>query len=514
MAENDNKRVAKNTLILYLRMFITMAIGIWTSRLVLNALGFTDQGLYNVVAGFVGLTSLITASISGSISRFITYETGRGNTSKVNRVVQNAISVQWILAIIVIILAETIGLWFLNNRLVIPIDRLFAVNVIYQLSIGNIVISLISSAPTALIWAHEKFNVSATVAIVNSVIALGIGLAITYFGGDRLILYALLQFFAALGVRIFYAVYCRRTFPDLKFRFAFDKEIFFPIFSFAGWNSLGSSAAILRTSGTSILLNIFGGPIVNTINGIANSVNNLATVFVNDFTTAYSPQITKKYAVGAYGELIPFLHQCSKLSYALLAVMAIPIFFNVEPLLILWLKEIPDGTVIFARLVIIYSLIECICKPLVGAKNATGKIRNYQIIVGGILLLTIPLTYVFLKLGLPLYFSYISMIITSTGAFIARMVMLQGDIPMWSTMRFLGTTVLRCVLATIVGIVLPWILHITMNSSMLSTLGQCAIGFVWCASALYFIALNTSERAAVIRMIKPTLSRIFKKNAK
>lgn len=508
MAEADsNKRVAKNTLLLYCRMFITMAIGMWTSRIVLNALGFTDQGLYNAVGGFVGLSALVTSSISGSISRFITFEIGRGDYDKVNRAVQNAITVQWVLAAIVAILGETIGLWFLNNKMVIPADRLFAVNVVYQLSIGNIVIGLVSSAPNALIMAHEKMNIYAGVAIVNSVAMLGVAFAIKYFGGDKLILYALLQFIIVLGVRIFYTIYVRRTFKFLKLKFSFDKDIFFPIFSFAGWNGIGTSAAILRSSGTSVLLNIFGGPIANTINGIANSVNNLATIFVNDFTTAFTPQITKRYAAGEYRSLIPFLHQCSKFSYCLLLVMAVPVFLNAESLLILWLKKIPKGTIIFARLIIIFSLIECICRPLIAAKNATGNIRNYQLIVGGILLLTLPIAYIFLKIGLPIYYTYVAFIITSLGAFVARMVMLQGAIPLWSTREFLFRSVSRCLLATAVAFMLPAMIHAYMPDSIWCAIAQCVIGFLWAAACVYLIAFNKNEKEAIARMMSSALSK-------
>ena len=508
--ESSNRRVAKNTAILYCRMFITMAIGMWTSRLVLNALGFTDQGVYNVVGGFVGLSALITASISGSISRYITYEIGRGDLVKVNQVVQNAITVQWFLAGIVVLLAETVGVWFLNNELVIPEDRFFAAHVLYQLSIGNIVISLISSAPNALVFAHEKFNVFAIVSIVNSIFALGIGLSITYFGGDRLILYGILQFVAAMGVRVFYGIYCHCSFPELKMRFAFDKKIFYPIFSFAGWNSIGTSAAILRNSGTSIILNIFGCPIANTISGIANSLNNLVTLFVNDFTTAYSTQITKRYAAND-DSLIPFIHRCSKFSFGLMIIMAIPMFFNVEPLLILWLKKIPEGTGIFARLVMVYLLIECMAKPLITAKNATGQIRNYQIIVGGILLLTIPLSYIFLKIGLPIYFSYVAIVITSALAFLARMWMLRGDIRGWSSRDYVCRTLVRCGYSMSAGIVLPLAMYIYMPDNMLSSIVQCIIGFFWCSGAVFFIACDRYERVVLKNMAREVLGKFIKR---
>lgn len=503
----SNKRVAKNTVILYGRMIITMFIGMWTSRIVLNALGFTDQGLYNAVGGFVGLSALVTSSISGSISRFITFEIGRGDLEKVNRAVQNAITVQWVLAAIVVLLGETVGLWFLNNKMVIPADRLLAVNVVYQLSIANIVVGLVSSAPNALIMAYEKMNVYAGVAITNAVGLFGVGLAIKYYGGDRLIFYAILQFILAFGVRIFYAIYVRCKFQYLKLRFGFDKEIFVPIFSFAGWNGIGTSAAILRSSGTSVLLNIFGGPIANTINGIANSVNNLATMFVSDFTTAFTPQITKRYAAGEYQSLVPFLHQCSKFSYSLLLVMAVPVFLNAEPLLVLWLKKIPEGTIIFARLIIVFSLIECICRPLIAAKNATGQIRNYQLIVGGILLLTLPIAYIFLKVGLPIYYTYVAFIITSLGAFVARMVMLQGAIPLWSTRDFLFRSVSRCIAATAVGFALPVFIHLYMPDTIWYALAQCAIGFMWTCACVYLIAFNKQEKEAIGRMLTAALSK-------
>lgn len=507
ISQSSNKTVAKNTLILYVRMFITMGIGMWTSRIVLNALGFTDQGLYNLVGGFVGFLSLLTSSINGSFSRFLTYEIGCGNRDGLNRIYRNATTAQWILALIVLLLAETVGLWFVYNKMVVPPGRMQAVLIVYQLSVLSFVIGLISTAQGALVIAYEKMNVFAGVSIATSIGRFIIALIIAYSSTDKLILYATLLALQSLCTKFFYTIYCRYTFPFVKFGFSFDKAVFIPIFSFAGWNSIGTSATILRNSGTSVLLNLFGGPIANTINGIANTANALAMLFVNDFTTAYSPQIVKRYASKNYKDLVIFLHQCSKFSYCLLLIMAVPVMVNIEPLLILWLKKIPEGTAIFAQLIIVYSLIETICRPLISAKNATGQIRNYQIVVGGILLLTLPLSYLFLKVGLPICFSYVAMIMTSIGAFVARMLMLKGSIPGWSSRTFLITSVFHCMMATTASVVMPLVLHFLMPDGIWSVLFQCFVGFLWCCLCVYLIACNAGERKVLQGMLFKLLER-------
>lgn len=505
---NSNRRVAKNTLVLYIPMIFTMIIGMWTSRIVLNALGFTDLGLYNLVGGFVGMLSLVSGSVNGAFSRFLTYQIGRGDSNELNRVFRNATTVQWALSLVIIFLAETVGLWFVHNKMVIPPDRMHAVMIVYQLSVLSFVLELISTAPSALVIAYERMSIFAGVTIVNSLGRLVIALIIAHSAIDRLILYATLLVFMSGCTRVFYTLYCKRAFPFLKIGFSFDKDLFGSIFSFAGWNSIGTSAAILRGSGTSVLLNLFGGPIANAINGIANSLNNLTLIFVNDFTTAYSPQITKRYAAGDYSSLIRFIHQCSKFSYCLLLIMAIPVMVNAGPLMTLWLKKIPDGTVLFGRLIIVFSLIECLSKPLITAKNATGDIKSYQIVVGGILLLTLPISYIFLKIGLPIWFAYIAIILTSIGAFAARLLMLKGAIPGWSSRIFLTTTLSRCIFATGVSVLVPLLLHATMPDTPLSVLIQCAIGFFWCCLCVYFIACNSEERKILYGILSSILKRV------
>lgn len=488
-----------------------MAIGIWTSRIVLNALGFTDQGLYNLVGGFVGFLSILTSSLSSSISRFITYEIGKGSEKKVSEVFQNSISVQLILSLIVLVFAETIGLWFLVHKLVIPENRLFAVHIVYQASILSFILNLWSVSQNAMVIAHEKMNIYAYVSIANAVLSLAIAMTIANSNTDRLILYAALQCLLALLTRLFYTVYVKRNYPYCKFSFKISKSYFKPIFSFAGWNFIGSSAQILRVSGTSVLLNIFGGPIANTINGIANSVNNLSTIFVNDFTTAYTPQITKKYAKEEYDDLSNFLFSCSKYSFFLLAIVAIPVMINIEPLLILWLKKIPEGTAIFARLIIIYSLIECVSKPLITAKNATGNIKAYQLVVGGIALITIPLSYLLLKLDLPLYVTYISMIITAIGTFFARMIMLRGSIPGWSIVAYLKNVIFQCVIVATLGfIVLYYIYKYTQPESFKSII-SCCFGALWVMAVCYWFGCNKSEKQYAINAMQSLSKRFINK---
>lgn len=508
MSETDNNRVVKNTAILYGRMIITMMLGVLTSRIVLNALGFTDQGLYNVVGGFVGFLSLVTGSLSAAISRYITFEIGRANINRIEKVYQNACSVQIILSLIIIILAETLGLWLLTTKLVIPPDRMSSVHVVYQMSIFTFVINLLSVSQNAIIIAHEKMSIYAYVSVFNAVGNFVIALVIANASFDRLVEYAILQCVLAFFVRLFYSIYVSRNFQYCRFRFSVTKEFFGPIFRFAGWNFIGSSAQILRVSGTSILLNIFGGPIANTINGLSNSVNNLATIFVNDFTTAYNPQITKKYATGQYEDLLKFIYSCSKFSFFLLAIIAVPVIVNLDQVLILWFKKVPIETSIFARLIMVYSLIECLSKPLITAKIATGQIRNYQIIVGGIALLTIPLSYIFLKMGLALWMAYVAMIITAIATFFARMIMLNGDIPNWNSWAYIKTTVLSSVLVFVFSIIPLYFIYEITEPSGWWTLLSCALGASWCIMICYFVGCTAGER----KVAKEFIKKVLKKN--
>lgn len=503
MAEiSSNQRVAKNTMILYVRMALTLLVGVWTSRIILNALGFVDNGLYNVVGGFVAFFAIITSSQSSAISRFLTFEIGRGDKNEVNRIFQNSLSLQVIFSLIILILAETIGLWFVNTKLVFPADRVLEVNIIYQLSIATFIIGLLSVSQNALIIANEKMSIYAYVSIATCLARLAISFIIMYAPSNKLVLYAFLLFILGLGTRIFYAIYSKKSFPYCKYKFRVDKSTLKEMFGFAGWNFIGDSAVVLRTSGISVLLNMFAGPIANTINGIANQFATLVSMFVGDFTTAFNPQITKKYASQQYSELIPFLYKCCRFSFLLMALMAVPVFFNVDFILMIWLKKVPALTSIFIQITIVYCLVECISRPLITAKLATGKIKIYQIIVGGTLILTLPLAYLFLKLNLPIYYSYVAIFATSFAAFFIRLYMLRGGIPLWSSSSFLWKVALHCLIVLILCSLIPVLLRYFVNINPWLSI---ACSFLWSFFIIGFIGCNKQERIFIKNMLKSAL---------
>lgn len=294
-ASENNKRIARNTLLLYFRMLFMMAVSLYTSRIVLNALGVEDFGLYNVVGGVVAMFSLLSGSLSTAISRFITYELGKGQQGNLNKIFSSAVTIQLILAGIIILFAELIGVWFLNTQMTIPASRLLASNWVFQISLLTFVINIISIPYNACIIAHEKMSAFAYISILEAMGKLITAYFITISPMDKLIFYSLLMCGIALLVRFTYGYYCKNHFYECNYHFSWDKQLLKQMFSFAGWNFIGTASAVLRDQGGNILINIFCGPIVNAARGIAFQVNNAVLGFVSNFMTALNPQITKSY---------------------------------------------------------------------------------------------------------------------------------------------------------------------------------------------------------------------------
>lgn len=503
---SSHKRLAKNTLMLYVRMLITMVVGLFTSRILLQALGVIDYGLYNVIGGFVAMFTMISGSLSAAISRFITFELGTGDINKLKRIFATSILVQIGLSLIVVLVAETIGLWFLYHKMVIPTDRLFAAFWVFQLSVISFVINLLSIPYNSCIISHEKMGVFAYISIYEVICKLLICYAILYSPIDRLIYYAILLFCVSFSVQIIYTWYCKKNFAECHPKLHFDRMLFKEMFGFAGWNFVGSAGWVLRTEGGTILFNLFGGPAANAANGIASSLSNAVTGFVGNFTTAFRPQITKSYAAQKFTEVNHLLLYCSKISFYMMFLLGLPVMLNTHFILQLWLGEVPEHSATLVRLIILFSLSETISSPLITAKLATGNIRNYQIIVGGIQLLSVPAAYVVLKLGAPVESIYISYFVVSVLCLIARMFMLRGDIPQLSIRKFTTDVVINVWAVAALSTIIPYLTFIQFDEGWTRLIVSCTVSVISCASVMFYIGLNRQQRnkvkALVISYIK------------
>lgn len=493
--DQRGSRIAKNTLMLYIRMFITMGIGLYTGRVILDALGVEDFGIYNVVAGVVGMFSLLTGSLSSAISRFITFEIGSGNVERLRRVFSTSIVIQIVLAVLIAILVESVGLWFLNNKLVIPPDRMYAARWVLHISTLTCVIGLLKVPYNATIIAHERMSLFAILTVVESISKLAVAYFIMISPIDRLIFYAILTGGVSLVISGLYFVYGRVHFQECRnIKLRYHKSIFREMFSFAGWNFIGSSSAVLRDQGINILLNLFWGATVNAARGVSMQVVNAITQFSSNFMIALTPQITKSYASGDMDYMMRLVFRGSRFSFYLLLILSLPIFLNTSYILNLWLKEVPEYTVLFIQLTIVYCLIETLSRTLITSMAATGKIRNYQIIVGGVGgLLNFPLAYLVLWLGARPEMVVVTIIFASLVCLGLRLYLLRGMIGL-SAKKFLRDVVLNVIKVTALSLFVPFVLDSYLDEGMLSLVLTTMICVVTTGLAVYFVGCDRYER--------------------
>lgn len=506
----NNKRIAKNTLLLYFRMLFLMAVSLYTSRVVLNALGVEDFGIYNVVGGVVAMFSVLSGSLSAAISRFITYELGKGNQENLNKIFSSAVTIQLGLAGIIILLAETIGIWFLNVKMNIPEVRMEAANWVFQFSILTFAINLISVPYNASIIAHEKMSAFAYISILEAVGKLTIAYLIAISPIDKLIFYAILMCVVALVVRLAYGNYCKRHFSECTYHFSWDKQLLKSMFSFAGWNFIGASSAVLRDQGGNVVINLFCGPAVNAARGIAFQVNNAVNQFVVNFMTALNPQITKSYAAGNKEYMMTLIFQGARLSFYMLLLLSLPILVNTHYILVLWLKIVPEHAVFFVQLILIFALSESISQPLITAMLATGKIRNYQIIVGGLQMMNLPISYILLRLG---YFPEVVIVIAiciSQCCLAARLILLRGMIGL-SITKYLKNVYLNIIIVSIIAVILPLISAYYIKESFISFILISLIAVICTLSSIYFIGCNNQERDFIHQKLGTIKSKITRK---
>lgn len=394
--EDNNKRIAKNTLFLYFRMLLTMIISLFTSRVILKALGAEDYGIYNVVGGVITMLNFITNSLSGAGSRFITFELGKGNIEKLKNTFSAIMFINIGLALLILILGETIGLWFVQNKLVIPEDRVVASLWVYQCSIITAIIGILSAPYNSLIISHEKMSAFAYISIIEVVLKLVIVYLLMLSPCDKLILYSILLLFVQLLIRFIYTKYSSRHFEESRVRPLWNVELFKEIGLYSLWTMNGNLAIVGYTQGINILLNMFFGPLVNAARGIAVQVQTAALTFVQNFLTAINPQIIKSYAVEDYNYMHNLVVAASKYGFFLMLVITFPLIVLVNPILKLWLGSVPEYTTTFVVIMLYASLLSPLSRTLVTAINATGNIKKFQIFEGTSLLMVVPMAYVLL----------------------------------------------------------------------------------------------------------------------
>lgn len=505
----NNKRIARNTLLLYGRMSLIMAVSLFTSRIVLNTLGVVDYGIYNVVGSVVTMFAFLNGALITSTQRYLTFDLGKGDYEHLKKIFTTSIYVHGIISLLIVILSETIGLWFFYNKMVIPEERMTAAMWVYQLSILTMVIQVMSTPYNSIIIAHERMGVFAVISILETVLKLLIVYVLLVWTGDKLIVYSILVAAVQLLVRIIYTKYCKKHFEESVLIKRTERSLLVEMFKFAGWNIWGNLAAALFGTGLNLLLNVFFGPIVNAARGIAVQVESAVAQFSTNFLMAVNPQITKLYAQNNLEEMHRLLFRSSKFACFLLLLFTIPLVIETEAILTIWLKNVPEYTVPFVRILLCIVIIDAMARPLMTAAAATGDVKKYQSVIGGILLSIVPIAYVVLKLGGDPTSVYIVHLAICILAFFTRLLIIRPMIKL-SIRNFTSAVILPCLMVAIGSFILSRLVKEFLPASLIGVLLVCFISAVIVALLAYLIGLTKGERLFVNSKVTEAYNRVMR----
>lgn len=501
---SNNKRIAQNTLFLYFRMFLVMGVSLYTSRVILKTLGMEDYGIYNVVGGIVTMFSFLNGSLGAATSRYITFELGRKDYAQMNKVFNVALVIHIFIALIIILLAETIGLWFFYNKMTIPAERVDAAFWVYQISILTCFFSLTQVPYNATIIAYEQMKIYAYVGVVEVVLKLGISFLLIISPIDSLIFYAILLCILQVGLMIFYRYYSIRNFKICTINVAQlkDRKLIKEMFSYAGSDMIGSLSGLAQGQGLNLLLNLFFGPVVNAARAIAYQVQGTITQFSNNFFTAVRPQIIKSYAEGKVDEMMKLVEYSGCFSYYLLWLIAMPICLESEYILTLWLGEYPEHTREFLVLVVILCLVQALKTPRTTAYHAIGHLKLVNLVVGTILCLAFPLAYIFLKLGgnpeSVFWAANICMIISE----FVSMFILKRYIK-YSVITYCMRVHFRCLLVTILSLIIPYFTFDKfMEPSFLRLIVTVIATTISICIVVWFVGIDKENKQKMVHIVK------------
>lgn len=492
---SSNARIAKNTVMLYFRMAITLVVGLFTSRIVLEALGENDYGIYSVVGGIVVVLAFLNSSLSGATQRFLNYEIGKESQNMVRTVFKSSLQLHFFVALVVLILAETVGLWFLNTQMNIASDRMYAANWVYQFSVVSCLLGIITVPYNALIIAHEKMSAFAYISLIEIFLKLIIVLIVKYSYGDRLILYTFLLLLISLLIRFIYSYYCSRNFSVTRkiLSAPTDYGLMKSLASFSGWSVVGSLGYISHTQGIAIIINIFFGTLVNAAEGITNQVNGIISGFVGNFLTALNPQVVKLYAANKLEEMHLLMIRGCRFSFLLVAFFAIPLMFAVPVLLDLWLTVVPEYTVIFIKLTLLITLFNSFTPLLAVAQGATGRIKYYQITLTIIGLFHLPIAWVCFYFGYPPYWAMIIYLIIIIILQICRVAFVCHSTTL-SYKDFIKKVCVPCLLCITIPYVAAYTIMHVFNTGEILSATICEAVFIL---AVWTIGITQVERSFI-----------------
>ena len=506
--EQNNKRIAKNTLMLYFRMILTMLVSLYTSRVVLNVLGVEDFGTYNVVGGVVTMFGFFNGAMVSATQRFLSYELGRNDYAQLRKTFNATLIIHTVIAIIIFVLAETIGLWFVNTQLNLPEGRMEAARWVYHFAVLSFMVSIIQVPYNSILIARERMNVYAYMSILEVLLKLLIVFMLTWIAFDKLKLYGILLFAVSFIVAAIYRIYTLRHFDETRFELVKDRALYKTLISYSGWNLFGNAAGVAKGQGVSIILNIFFGTVVNAAQGVANQVSAAVNMFVGNFQMASNPQIIKSYAADDKTYMTNLVIRTSKFSFYLLFILTLPILLEIEYILKLWLKVVPDYTAVFTILILINALVDSVSGPLMTALQATGKIKVYQSVVGILLILILPISYLFFRFGYPPESTFIVSISIAIVAFVFRVLLTKKQIPEFSTRQFLQEILIRNIPVILFSVLIPWLIRINMQVGftrlMIVTFASLTISTI----TIYLIGLKSNEKTFVRDAITAFVSKI------
>lgn len=505
----NNKRIAKNTVLLYIRTLFVMVISLYTSRVVLQVLGVEDYGIYQVIGGLVAMFSVISASLSSAVSRFITFELGTGDKERLKRIFATSIVIQIVIAFVVFIVAEVIGMWFMQTQMQIPASRMTAAQWVLHCSLITFCINLLSVPYNACIIAHEHMKTFAYVSILNALLTLAVCFIIKFAPFDRLIFYAILLTLTAVIIRLIYTFYCHKHFEESRVKLQFDKPVFKEMFGFAGWSFFTNTNFILNTQGVNMLINVFFGVTFNAARGIANQVEHAVASFVNSFTTAVNPQITKSYASGDKEGMYVLVCRAAKFSFFTMFLIALPIICEADTILHIWLTVVPDKTVIFVQLSLVLGMLDCIGTSGFTACMATGKLKKYSIVISSIGIMEFPLTWIFFLQGASIVSTYWLYIAVKSVVLIARMYLLKSMVGLPVRM-YVQKVFIPVITVAALAIIPPIVLINFITPSLIRLLLSVVVGVLSVGTVALFAGMTVNERQLILQKVNSGISRLKK----